>query len=830
MVISLPFGEVRMENTAHRDGGEAAFDAVLLDGTLVHLRPPAAADRPALDDLHARVSRRSAYLRFFSLSQRAPGRYLDRILAPDERDLPGLVALIGGRPVAVASYERVRGGEEAEVAFLVDDAHQGLGISTLLLEALAADASRRGITRFTAEVLPENEAMLDLFSSVGFATSRRFAEGTVRVEFPLSRTAALLEAVGERERQADARSIDRLLAPKSVAVVGSRADGGIGSRIAANLRKGGFAGPVHAGRTGTRFVVPDGTDLAIVTVPAPEVLAVVDGCVRAGVRNLVITSSGFSDAGATGSGREAEVLRLARRAGMRLVGPQSLGLINTAAGVRLWATPTEQRPRPGAVGVLSHSVALGAAMLEEMTRRHIGVSSFVSGGNTADVSGNDLLLYWEQDPATAVVVLYLERFGNPRKFARIARRLARSKPVLAVASARPTGAQPAEPGSAGGWAAAFDALFRQSGVIRVDRVEELFPVLEVLLAEPLPRGRRVAVLGNSAAAGTLAADAAAGAGLTVRELDAGTQGQLRSVTPAEAAVANPVDLGESAGAQPYAHALARLLDAPEVDAVLASSASYPGTRRAEVTAALRATARDSDKPVVASLLGGRRERRDPASVETRRVPSFPFPETAARALGVVADYADWLRSPAGEIPALSGIDAVRAARRLRDVLAAGPQGARLEAETAARLLADYGIQVRPEPSPPAEHPAWTIGVTQDRLFGPLVSFGGAGLASELFGDLVHHVLPLTDADASKLVRSLRCSPLLFGYQGTPPLAVGALEELLLRVGQLADIHREVSRLTLDPVVVTTEQALVYDVSAQVAPAVRAPSAWQRRLR
>lgn len=841
-----------MATTVDRDDRDAEFDAVLLDGTLVHLRPPRPTDRPALEDLHARLSRRSAYLRFFSLSQRAPGRYLDRILTPDERDLPGLVALIGGQPVAVASYERlgggVGGGEEAEVAFLVGDEHQGLGISTLLLEALAADATRRGITRFTAEVLPENEAMLDVFSSVGFSTSRRFTEGTVRVEFPLSRTSALLEAVGERERQADARSIARLLAPRSVAVVGS-GTANIGARILANLQKGGYAGSVHATGLGQLFEVPDGTDLAIVTVPAPEVLSAVEACAGARVANLVLTSGGFSDAGGAGAQREAEVLRLARRAGMRLVGPHSLGLINTAPEVRLWATPTEQCPRPGNVGVLSHSVALGAAMLGEMTRRHIGVSSFVSGGNTADVSGNDLLLYWDQDPATAIVVLYLERFGNPRKFARIARRLARSKPVLVVASGRPAAANRAEL-PADGRPAAFDALFRQSGVIRVDRVEELFPVLEVLLAEPLPRGRRLAVLGNSAAAGTLAADAAVAAGLTVAELDASTQRRLRTVSLAEATVAdpvadqiadpvadrvvnpvaNPVDLGESAGAARYADALARLLDAPEVDAVLVSSASYPGTSRVEVSAALRTAARERAKPVVASLLGGRRGTPGRASVGTQRVPSFSFPETAARALGVVADYADWLRSPAGEIPALSGIDAVSAARRLRDVLSAAAQGARLAAEDAARLLADYGIAVRPDTAPPAGQPAWTIGVTQDRLFGPLVSFGGAGLATELFGDLAHHVLPLTDADAAHLVRSLRCSPLLFGYQGAPPLAVGALEDLLLRVGQLAENHREVSNLMLDPVVVTIERALVCDVAAQVAPAVRAPSAWQRRLR
>lgn len=825
-----------MATTAGRDGSGAEFDAVLLDGTLIHLRPPVTADRPALADLHDRLSRRSAYLRFFSLSQQAPSRYLDRILAPDERDLPGLVALIGGTPVALASYERLEESDQAEVAFLVDDAHQGLGISTLLLETLAADATRRGITRFTAEVLPENEAMLDVFSATGFVTSRRFREGTVRVEFPLSRTAELLEAVGERERQADARSISRLLAPSSVAVLGSAPTGTgrstgdtaeLAGRILANLSKGDFAGPVHAVRPGpgTRFTLPSGTDLAIVTVAAADVLAAVESCAEAGVRNVVVTSGGFSDAGAAGAAREAEVVHAARRAGMRLVGPHCLGMVNTAPEVRLWATPTATCPRPGAVGVLSHSVALGAAMLGGMTRRDIGVSSFVSAGNTADVSGNDLLLYWEQDPATAVVVLYLERFGNPRKFTRIARRLARSKPVLVVASAPGGGAL------GGGGPAAFDALFRQSGVIRVDRVEDLFPVLQVLLAQPLPGGQRLAVLGNSAAAGALAARAAVAAGLTVAALDPDTQQHVRAVVGPEASVANPVDLLESAGARTYASVLTRLLDAPEVDAVLVSSASYPGTSRTEVTAALRTAARHSVKPVVASLLGVRDEDQRPKEGSVGRVPAFAFPETAARALGIVADYAGWLRSPVGAKPALPGIDPAAAARRLADVMAASPQGVPLDWAQAERLLTDYGIRVEPAgQTDPSELPAWTIGVVQDPLFGPLISFGAGGLATDLYGDIAHHVLPLTDTDAAHLVRSLRSAPLLSGYAGRPLLAVGALEELLLRVAQLAENHREVSRLSLDPVVVTAEAALVGDVTVQVAPAVRAPSAWQRRLR
>lgn len=829
--MATPNGGPHRGGTA--SGIASEFDSVLVDGTLIHLRAPTPADRPALTDLHGRLSRRSAYLRFFSLSQKAPQRYLDKVLAPDDVDLPGLVALIGGTPVGLASYERLGGGDEAEVAFLVDDEHQGLGISTLLLEALAADASRRGITRFVAEVLPENEAMLDVFSAAGFAASpRRFSEGTIRVTFELTRTEELLEAVGDRERRAEARSMARLLAPASVAVVGGGGDGALDSRILANLRDG-FTGAVHAVAAdgGRSPRIPDGVDLAILTVPAEAVLDAADRCTDAGVRNLLVTSGGFADAGPEGARREADLVLLARRAGMRLIGPHSLGLINTAPGIRLCATPTAYPP-PGAVGVLSHSQALGVAMLREMSRRGMGVSSFVSGGNTADVSGNDLLLYWEQDDATAVVVLYLERFGNPRKFARIARRLARTKPVLVVTSGRSTaGARAASPlrGPEQADAVTVEALFRQAGVIRLDRVEELFPVLEVLLTEPLPRGRRVAVVGNSTAAGALAADAAVAAGLEVPELHPTTQQGLRAAVPAAALVLNPVDLSEPADAEAYATALPVLLAADEVDAVLISHARYPGTRRADVSV-VSAAAERSAKPVVASVLGARTLRGDGAG--PRRVPSFGFPETAARALGTVADYARWLREPAGHVPVMSGIDPTAARQQLQAALAAAPEGTQLPRAQAAELLGTYGVAVSPAGAgaEPGDRTAWTVGVVQDPLFGPLVSFGGAGHATELFGDIAHYALPLTDADAARLVRSLRCSPLLFGYHGGPPLATAALEDLLLRVGRFAENHREVARLELDPVLVTASEALVGDVRMQVAPAVRAPSAWLRRLR
>ncbi|MEP6462389.1 MAG: GNAT family N-acetyltransferase [Frankiaceae bacterium] len=790
---------------------DTEFDAVLVDGTLIHLRPPTPADRPALAELHARLSRRSSFLRYFSLSQRAPQRYLDLVLAPDDTDLPGLVALIGQSPVALASYERLGGGDEAEVAFLVDDDHQGLGISTLLLETLAADARRRGIRRFVAEVLPENEAMLDVFSAAGFeASPRRFREGTVRVAFQLTTTDALLAAVGERERRADARSMARLLAPASVAVIGNGTSDDIGGRIVASMRQGGYAGAVYEVGATRRPHVPPGIDLAILTMPAEDVLAAAAGCAEAGVGNLLVTSGGFSDAGDAGAAHEVELVTLARRAGMRLVGPHSLGLINTAVNVRLCGTPTAC-PRPGTVGVMSHSQALGVAMLGEMTRRDMGVSTFISGGNTADVSGNDLLLYWEQDEATAVVVLYLERFGNPRKFARIARRLARTKPVVVVTSGR------AAPG-----AAPVDALFRQAGVIRVARLEELFPLLEVLLTEPLPQGRRVAVVSNSAAAGGLAAHAAVAAGLVLPELDVSTQQQLHAELPPGAVPANPVDLLERADADTYAAVLPVLMAAAEVDAVLISHARFPAGRHADVSAVSAAVARYA-KPVVASLLGLPRPHR------TDRVPTFRFPETAAQVLGTLADYADWRQSPAGQVPPLAGIDPGEAAAALRAVLQDAPTGTEVARPAAERLLGSYGIAVEPAHPGPAA-PEWTVGVQQDPLFGPLVSLGAAGVASELFGDVAHHIVPLTDADAAQLVRSLRSAPLLFGYRGSPPLAVDALEDLLLRVGQLAENHREVARLELDPVRVTTSHALVGDVRLLVAPAVRAPSAWLRRLR
>jgi acyl-CoA synthetase (NDP forming)/RimJ/RimL family protein N-acetyltransferase len=824
---------------------DTEYDALLVDGTVVHLRPPRPTDRPALAEMNARLSRRSAYFRYFSLSQRAAGRYLDAVLAPHDVDLPGLVALIGGQPVAIASYERVAGGEEAEIAFLVDDDHQGLGISTLLLEALAADASGRDITRFVADVLPENEAMLDVFSAAGFEAHPRFREGTVRVEFPLTRTETLLDAVGERERRADSRSIARLLAPSSVAVLMGGPAGATGRRILANLARSGYRGEVHpvsmpptagAGSQGRSpagsHAVPPGVDLAVIAVPTETVLDAAADCAAAGVANVIVTTGGFSDAGPEGAQRETELVALARRAGMRLVGPHSLGLVNTAADVRLCAAPIAQCPHPGAVGIMSQSKALGVALLAETTRRGIGVSSFVSGGNTADVSGNDLLMFWEQDEATAVVVLYLERFGNPRKFARIARRLSRSKPVLVVASGRSeAGARAASPprAPAPSEQVAVAALFAQTGAIRVSGVEELFPVLEVLLSQPLPTGRRTAIIGNSAGASALTADAAVAAGLTVSELSDATQRQLRAALPPAAVVVNPVDLLEGADPQDYRRAASVLLGSDEVDALLVTHTVLPGSGRTSVTGAITAAAADAAKPVVGALLAGRRpQRRDGRA----GVPFFGFPETAARALARVSEYGRWRDSPIGTLPEVAGVDPSAAARTLREELAAHPGGRWLHRADAAALLTYYGIEVVDQVKPgrgshaAADRLAVTIGLLRDPLFGPLVSLGGV---TDFVDDVAYRILPLTDVDVAGLIRALRCSPLLFGYDGRPPLAVADVEDLLLRVSRLAD-HREITALTLAPVLVTTDAAQVTGVRLQVAPPVRAPSAWLRRLR
>jgi acetyl coenzyme A synthetase (ADP forming)-like protein len=679
---------------------------VLSDGAPVHLRPVRPEDADAIRDFHAGLSRESIYLRFFSALRELPPDLLERFTRVDYDRRVVLLALLGDEVLAMASYDRKPGGDDAEVAFAVADAHQRRGLGTILLEHLAEIAASRGIVRFVADTLPHNRAMLGVFRSSGFPIERRYQEGTVHVAFPIEPTPAYRGALEQREHEAEARSVARILAPRSVAVVGaSPTPGKIGHEILRNVLAAGFRGPVFAIHPRASAIldvptyprvtdVPGEVDLAVIAVPRSEVLSVVRDCAEKQVDALVVISGGFAEAGASQSALERAVADLALQHGMRVVGPNCIGIVNTDPAVALNATFAPVAPIAGPIGFLSQSGALGVVVLAATHALGLGISSFVSVGNKADVSGNDVLQYWREDPATRVVLLYLESLGNPRKFSRIARHVARRKPIVALKSGASTAGRRGASSHTAALASpevAVDALFRQAGVIRVTTTQQLLDVAQVLAHQPLPAGRRVAVIGNSGGPGILAADACEHAGLAVPELSPALQAALRVALPDGAAVGNPVDIVASGTPAQLGGAIRSVLASGEVDAVLAIYTPVRGVALEAAAAAIgEAAAHAGGRPVVASLLS---LAAPPATIAsgTRRVPCFPFPELAAEALGKVADYADWRARPEGVVPSLPGIDQRAAQRAVREALLREPGGLWLDAEARAALLAAYGV-------------------------------------------------------------------------------------------------------------------------------------------
>jgi acetyl coenzyme A synthetase (ADP forming)-like protein len=693
------------------EGYPAQFDAdvVLSDGGTVQIRPIRPEDTPALARFHEGLSPESIYLRYFSPHPHLSDTELIHLTAIDYRLRMALVALLGDEIVGVARYEGREGKTNAEVAFLIDDRHQGRGIGTVLLEWLAVAARDAGITEFYATTLWENQRMLHVFREAGFQTRSTVGGGEVSVRFPVADSHDLAVAIACREHKAESRSVGRLLAPRSIAVVGAgQSRTGVGHQVLRNLLDGEFQGPVYpinpkAGHVGgvrayaSVLDVPDDIDLAIICVPAAGVPAVIDECAAKKVGGIVMITAGFAEAGGDGAAVEREVVRRARRHGMRIVGPNCMGVVNTAPTVSLNGTFAPVAPLRGKVALCSQSGAVGIAALERSARLGLGISSFVSVGNKADVSGNDLLQYWEDDLDTDVILLYLESFGNPGKFHRIASRVARRKPIIAVKSGRSSAGSRGASSHTAAMASpdlAVDALFRQTGVIRVDTMEQLFDTAAVLAHQPLPAGRRVAIVGNSGGPGVLAADACEAAGLDVPELSAATQAALRDCLPPAAGVRNPVDMMASATPDTYQAALRVILADPEVDAVIVvctetHAASIDGL--ADALAALNAEGQT--KPLVANLVG--REGIPPALQGERALPCFPFPETAAQALARAAWYGEWRRSPAGVMPALDRIDLRPSRTLVADFLAANPDGGWLDPDLAGELLASFGVPIVP---------------------------------------------------------------------------------------------------------------------------------------
>jgi acetyl coenzyme A synthetase (ADP forming)-like protein len=887
-------------------------DVVLADGGTVRVRPIRRTDAAGWVAFFSRLSPDSVYRRFFSANPKLTAGDVARFTTVDFDDRVALVAELSGHLIGVARYDRLDARHDAEVAFVVADEHQGRGIGTMLLEHLAAAARERGVTRFVAETLFDNRAMLSVFRDAGFDEKTRPVEGVNMVELTIEPSDRTLAVIEQREHRAESLSVARLLTPGSVAVIGaSRDPSSIGHHALRNLLAGGFSGPVYPVNPSEAHVasvvaypsvldVPGDVDLAVVAVPAPAVADVVGECARKGVSGLIVLSAGFGEVGEAGAVAQGDLRELARRNGMRLVGPNCIGVVNSAIGLN--ATFSPYRPGAGRIAMQSQSSAIGIAMLERSARIGLGVSTFVSVGNHADVSTNDLLQYWEDDPGTDVVLLYLESFGNPRKFSRIARRMSRRKPIVAVKSGRSAAGSRAVSSHTAAMASAdvaVDALFRQTGVIRVDTLDDLMDTALLLDSQPLPGGRRIAIVGNSGGPGILATDACDGAGLEVPQLSPATQAALRTIADPNAAIGNPVDLIASATPAIYQQALTLVLADEAIDAAIVISTPTFAAPPTDVALAIGRAAANSPKPIVGCFLAwpDLPPLLSPGGPGQTAVPAFASPEPAARVLARAAAYSEWRRRPPGSVPNLDGFDRDRAQQIVDDFLAeAGHQGW-LPAKLIDELLAAIGVAVLVAAT--VHNPAaaaaegvklgfpvalkalgpelihrsdvggvrlglatdrevsgsyremasrlgermtgalvqrmaqpgveMIIGVTLDPLFGPLTMLGLAGVATELLGDRSFRVLPLTDADAAELVRSLRASPLLFGYRGSPPVDIAALEDVLQRVARLAAVVPQLAELDLNPVIVSPSGVEIVDARARIAPVEPVPTRYVRRL-
>ncbi|MFF5159193.1 GNAT family N-acetyltransferase [Streptomyces sp. NPDC000348] len=945
-------------------------DVVLRDGGTARIRPITVDDAERLVSFYEQVSDESKYYRFFAPYPRLSAKDVHRFTHHDFVDRVGLAATVGGEFIATVRYDRIGAdgapasapADEAEVAFLVQDAHQGRGVASALLEHIGAVARERGIRRFAAEVLPANNKMIKVFTDAGYTQKRSFEDGVVRLEFDLEPTDRSMAVQYAREQRAESRSVRRLLAPGSVAVVGAgRTPGGVGRSVLDNLRDTGFTGRLYAvnkalgegeeelgGVTAFRSVrdIDGPVDLAVVAVPAERVPEVVTECGEHGVQGLVVLSAGYAESGPDGRERQRALVRQARAYGMRIIGPNAFGVINTSPDVRLNASLAPHMPRPGRIGLFAQSGAIGVALLSRLHRRGggvtgvTGVSTFVSSGNRADVSGNDLLQYWYEDPDTDVVLMYLESIGNPRKFTRLARRTAAAKPLVVVQGAR-HGAGPR------GHAvratrlphATVSALLRQAGVIRVDTITELVDAGLLLARQPLPAGPRVAILGNSESLGLLTYDACLAEGLrphppqdlttaaSAADFHAALSRALADDTSDAVVVTAIPAVGEgSVGDAALAQALSSAAAATPSKSVLvvhvelgglaealsaATSTAPPSATGAAPPAGTGTASRPSGAAPSSAVAGVQppagsgAPTREGATDRARAavdggppapaappegahlIPAYPAAERAVRALAHAVAYAQWRRDAAEprKVPEYEDIDERGAAALIGGLLSRG-QGLTLGAAETCDLLGTYGIHVHralpaPDPdtaveaartlghpvalkatAPHLRHRADLGGVRLDladeeqlrrayaeltELFGapeelrPVVqrmaprgvdtvvravidpaagavlSFGLAGPPSQLLGDMAHRLIPVTDRDATSLVRSIRTAPLLFGWRGSAPVDTPALEELMLRVSRLVHDHPEVVAVTLEPVVVAPHGVSVLGASVRLAP-------------
>ncbi len=879
-------------------------DVVLRDGGTAHLRPIVPSDAEALARMHESQSPESVYLRFFAPLPKLPKRDLDRFVNVDHHDRVALVMTIGEDIIGVGRYDKIS-DSVAEVAFNIADAHQGRGVGSILLEHLAAAARESGIRRFTAEVLPQNRSMLKVFQAAGYEVSRGFDDGVVAVNFDIDPTTRSIEVQASREHRAEAKSVRMVLHPTSVVVIGaSRKHNSTGNLLIRNITAANFTGRlwvVHpevdqiAGVQAYPSLaeLPGAADLAVIAVPAASATAVVQECAAHGVKAVLVISSGFAETGEAGAELQRQMVSTARAYGMRVVGPNSFGLVNEAEDISLNASLAPFLPASGTLGLFSQSGALGTALLAAAKKRGLGISTFVSAGNRADLSGNDMLQYWEEDPATKTVGLYLESIGNPRKFSRIARRVSRVKPVIVIKSDL-TGRE-LPPGHMVRTSSlaphALDQVLGQAGVIRADTIHQLFDLAQVFSTQKLPAGRRVGVIGNSAAMSTLLVQRARAQGLHIE--------------------VEPVSLHPEVEAETFRTELEAMYAHADVDSVIVTFTPSTGADEREIAAHLAEAAARSQKTTVACFLGIHGVQDElttylPDEEGNRRphtVPSYIGLEDAVWALARATEYSRWRAADHGNFLDIEDLDDKGVRTIIDSTLAEATPGrpVTLDRDRARALLSCYGIEVLPyltaasvdealraaetigypvalkavsttlrhrmelggvrlniddpdelredflaiqdvirtmvgEEEPLVDIQAMAppgvpcvIRAGEDPLLGPLLSFSLAGDTTELLGDVQHRVAPLTDRDAVDMIRSVKASPRLFGYRGLPPVNVDPLKNVLERLSVLVERHPQIAELEINPIVATVTDAHLLSVRIEVLPAATRIDSTRRLL-
>ncbi|RJQ87268.1 acetate--CoA ligase [Amycolatopsis panacis] len=858
---------------------------LLADGQVGLVRPLGPADTDAVLRLHTGLGERDRYFRFFGPMPSTVDQLSAKVArAPGDRHA-GVGCFLDGMLAGVAHFERIGTTSEAEIALAVDGEQRSHGIATLLLEHLAAAARAHGIDRFVAEVLAENAKVIRVFSDLGLPYEIDHAGPEWPVTIWLDGDDHYPDAFAARDRIAEAASLAHLLRPASVVVIGvGRRPGSAGHAVLANLVDSGFPGavevvhPVAGEILGVRCApsvraLSRTPELAVICLPAEAAADAMEECGARGVAAAVVISSGL-----TGTPAGARIREAVRRYGMRLVGPNCLGVLSTDPSCPLDATFLARRPRAGNIGIATQSGGVGIALAEALSGLGLGISALVSTGDKYDVSGNDLLLWWASDRRTEIVVLYLESFGNPRKFGRLAALLARTRPVLAV---RTGGGGTARHAAASHTAAAAtpvvtrDALYAQAGIIAVDTVAELVDVIAGVSWQPLPHGRRVAVLSNAGGAGVLAADACEREGLRMADLSPDSVERLRELLPAEAAVHNPVDTTASVRPEKFGQALDIVLSDAGVDAVVVATVPTavgdPGTVLAGVVTGVAKT--------VLAVRPGQRERVAPLHADGSVVTAcYDDPATAALVLARQAEYAAWLARPQNGTTVLPEIDAAEvlkfaaarvseregwlspaaatdllrlagipfvptsyaldetAAMRVAEGLP-GPFAVKADAEgllhksagggvllgvqgaSGARdayrlLLARFGPALRGVTIQPMADRGRElfVGLRSDPVFGPLVVFGLGGVDTDLVADRAARLAPLTGADADLVLDGLRSAEALWASG----IDRAAVRELLVRVSRLATLVPELAELDLNPVAARASGCVVLDVRVRLA--------------